>query len=60
VYRDTPKPGESAPEASPAPAAHDWAREVHPDAVLLFRYSALIFDSHRIHYDRRYVTDVEG
>jgi 3-methylfumaryl-CoA hydratase len=28
--------------------------------VLLFRYSALTFNGHRIHYDRRYVTDVEG
>jgi len=28
--------------------------------VLLFRYSALTFNGHRIHYDRRYVTEVEG
>jgi 3-methylfumaryl-CoA hydratase len=31
-----------------------------PDDVLLFRYSALTFNAHRIHYDRRYVTEVEG
>ena len=31
-----------------------------PDDVLLFRYSALTFNGHRIHYDRRYVTGVEG
>ena len=31
-----------------------------PDDVLLFRYSALTFNGHRIHYDRRYVTAVEG
>ena len=31
-----------------------------PDDVLLFRYSALTFNAHRIHYDRRYVADVEG
>ena len=31
-----------------------------PDPVLLFRYSALTFNGHRIHYDRRYVTEVEG
>jgi hydroxyacyl-ACP dehydratase HTD2-like protein with hotdog domain len=30
------------------------------DDVLLFRYSALTFNGHRIHYDRRYVTEVEG
>jgi 3-methylfumaryl-CoA hydratase len=31
-----------------------------PDDVLLFRYSALTFNGHRIHYDRQYVTQVEG
>lgn len=31
-----------------------------PDEVLLFRYSALTFNGHRIHYDRRYATEVEG
>ena len=31
-----------------------------PDAVQLFRYSALTFNGHRIHYDRDYVTQVEG
>ena len=31
-----------------------------PDDVLLFRYSALTFNGHRIHYDRRYATEVEG
>ncbi|HUH92582.1 MAG TPA: MaoC family dehydratase N-terminal domain-containing protein [Casimicrobiaceae bacterium] len=40
------------------PAA--WTRRIVPDDVLLFRYSALTFNSHRIHYDRRYVTEVEG
>ena len=33
---------------------------IEPDDVLLFRYSALTFNGHRIHYDRRYVTEVEG
>ena len=37
-----------------------WRREIAPDPVLLFRYSALTFNGHRIHYDRRYVTEVEG
>jgi 3-methylfumaryl-CoA hydratase len=37
-----------------------WTREVVPDDVLLFRYSALTFNGHRIHYDRKYVTQVEG
>jgi 3-methylfumaryl-CoA hydratase len=44
----------------PAPAAETWRREIHPDPVLLFRYSAVTFNSHRIHYDHPYVTNVEG
>ena len=43
-----------------APAGSAWERRWVPDDVLLFRYSALTFNSHRIHYDRRYVTEVEG
>jgi 3-methylfumaryl-CoA hydratase len=60
VYRDLPKPGEAAPVPRPARADAAWRRDVHPDDVLLFRYSALTFNGHRIHYDRRYVTEVEG
>jgi 3-methylfumaryl-CoA hydratase len=43
-----------------APADPEWTREIVPDEVLLFRYSALTFNGHRIHYDHRYVTEVEG
>ncbi len=56
VYR-----GHSAqppPQAAPKDAA--WERSIHPDDVLLFRYSALTFNGHRIHYDRRYATEAEG
>lgn len=60
VYRDMPQPGEAAPAVSRAPATHDWAREIQPDPILLFRYSALTFNGHRIHYDRRYSTETEG
>ncbi len=42
-----------------APPDFEWERVVHPDDVLLFRYSALTFNGHRIHYDRRYCTGVE-
>ncbi len=42
------------------PANHDWERVVDPDPVTLFRFSAIRFNSHRIHYDRRYTVDVEG
>lgn len=38
----------------------EFSRAIVPDPVLLFRYSALTFNGHRIHYDRSYVTEVEG
>jgi 3-methylfumaryl-CoA hydratase len=43
-----------------APAGEAWSREIRPDPVLLFRYSALTFNGHRIHYDQPYATVVEG
>jgi 3-methylfumaryl-CoA hydratase len=60
VYREHPKP--DAPVQAPQAAAQDedFAREIVPDPVLLFRYSALTFNGHRIHYDRSYATEVEG
>lgn len=60
VYRDMPAPGEQPPPAKPAPEGAVWSRDIAPDEVLLFRYSALTFNGHRIHYDRSYVTGVEG
>ena len=58
VYRDL----SAGAAGTPAPAPDDavWQRVIHPDDVLLFRYSALTFNGHRIHYDRRYATEVEG
>jgi 3-methylfumaryl-CoA hydratase len=44
----------------PAPGGETWRREIRPDPVLLFRYSAVTFNSHRIHYDQPYATKVEG
>ena len=60
VYRDNPKPDE--PQSSPRKAPDDetFCRDIDPDPVMLFRYSALTFNGHRIHYDRTYVTEVEG
>ncbi len=59
VYREAPRP--DAPALAPTPAPQGpWQRRITPDDVLLFRYSALTFNGHRIHYDRRYVTGVEG
>ncbi len=60
VYREAARPDAPPPAPLPAPARADWERPIHPDAVLLFRYSALTFNSHRIHYDLDYVTRVEG
>jgi 3-methylfumaryl-CoA hydratase len=59
VYREAPGPDDAAPTPRPAPSGARWEREWLPDEVLLFRYSALTFNGHRIHYDRRYVADVE-
>ena len=60
VYRDLPSAVPSTPTPIPAPGESAWQRVIVPDDVLLFRYSALTFNGHRIHYDRRYVTEVEG
>lgn len=60
VYRENPKPGQSGPEPQRAPKDAAWSRQIHANEVLLFRYSALTFNGHRIHYDRRYATEVEG
>ncbi len=60
VYRDAPAAGSIAPMPPRARTDEAWSLRVVPDAVLLFRYSALTFNGHRIHYDRSYVTDVEG
>ncbi len=50
----------TAVAASDAPAGTgQWTRVWTPDEVLLFRYSALTYNGHRIHYDRGYVTEVE-
>jgi 3-methylfumaryl-CoA hydratase len=60
VYRAAAAPGEAVPPPTPAPRDAAFSREIVPDDVLLFRYSAITFNGHRIHYDRRYVTEVEG
>jgi 3-methylfumaryl-CoA hydratase len=60
VYREAPQPGAAAAPPQPAPANAAFTRDITPDPVLLFRYSALTFNGHRIHYDRSYVTEVEG
>lgn len=59
VYRAEPEPGAAAPAPQPAPGKAVWTHTVTPDPVMLFRYSALTFNGHRIHYDHPYVTGVE-
>ncbi len=65
VYRDAPPPGSPpAPppltEASFDPTGWDAVRSLVPGPELLFRYSALTFNTHRIHYDHPYATGTEG
>lgn len=60
VYRAAGQPGDPLPQPQPALRDASWSREIVPNPALLFRYSALTFNAHRIHYDRRYVTEVEG
>ncbi|MFO0997326.1 MAG: acyl-CoA dehydrogenase [Alphaproteobacteria bacterium] len=61
VYRAaserTPAP---AVTALPPPPSDAWVRTIRPDPVLLFRYSALTFNAHRIHFDRTYAVESEG
>ena len=60
VYRDAP-PADARPQRPQlAPEGETWSRTIDADAVMLFRYSALTFNSHRIHYDQPYATQVEG
>ena len=60
VYREAVTKDDVPPPPKAALATSTWERKWIPDDVLLFRYSALTFNGHRIHYDRRYVTEVEG
>lgn len=61
VYREAPAAGGSSASArKQARTDHAWMRRVMPGPTLLFRYSALTFNSHRIHYDRPYATQVEA
>jgi 3-methylfumaryl-CoA hydratase len=59
VYREAALPDE-APTLKMARTDEQFSRRVVPDPVLLFRYSALTFNGHRIHYDRPYAMNEEG
>lgn len=60
VYRPAPLPDALEVPPTPAETGAPWQRTFVPDPVSLFRYSALTFNGHRIHYDRSYVTKEEG
>ncbi|WP_158816690.1 acyl-CoA dehydrogenase [Methylocapsa sp. S129] len=54
VYRGSAAPGGLPPTPTHAPDGAQWTERVEPDTTLLFRYSALTFNGHRIHYDQHY------
>lgn len=60
VYRPDPSPGDPSPEPRPAPSDETLAETFRSDPTQLFRYSALTFNGHRIHYDLDYCREVEG
>jgi 3-methylfumaryl-CoA hydratase len=61
VYREPGGPV-AAPCSAPWPPVPEasWTHVMQPDSRLLFRFSALTFNAHRIHYDRAYASEVEG
>ncbi len=60
VYREPPKGPAAAAPTTIDVASMPWRRTIYPDPVMLFRFSALTFNGHRIHYDHPYATEVEG
>ena len=60
VYREAATANDGAPPAPVASEAAAWMRSIHPGPVMLFRFSALTFNAHRIHYDRNYCHEEEG
>lgn len=60
VYREPPPPDSGAATPPSHQAEAQWQTTINPDPVLLFRYSALTFNGHRIHYDQAYARNEEG
>jgi 3-methylfumaryl-CoA hydratase len=62
VYRAAVEVGVVAPQREAAPVTDKpaWSTPIELDPVLVFRYSALTFNAHRIHYDLPYARDIEG
>ncbi|MGE3533177.1 MAG: MaoC family dehydratase N-terminal domain-containing protein [Steroidobacteraceae bacterium] len=59
VYREAARPGDAPVTGKPASVAPQWHRTMVADSTLLFRFSALTFNGHRIHYDLPYASDEE-
>ncbi len=61
VYRGAQQPGTATlPQAADSEPACEWRQDYWPDPVMLFRYSGLTMNGHRIHYDRPYAIDEEA
>ena len=59
VYREAARPGDPQQAGKPAAAIPKWQQQVAANSTLLFRFSALTFNGHRIHYDLPYATGEE-
>ncbi|MEQ8697806.1 MAG: MaoC family dehydratase N-terminal domain-containing protein, partial [Bauldia litoralis] len=60
VYRELDTSGQTPPPVPSEISEPEWRRTISPSPVMLFRYSALTFNNHRIHYDQPYTTQEEG
>ena len=60
VYREKATSSSASAKLVEAPKEFDFSNDINPDPVLLFRYSALTFNGHRIHYDHPFCTEIEG
>jgi 3-methylfumaryl-CoA hydratase len=60
VYREAPRPDEPRRSTTAPQQTAEWTEAFQPDSVILFQFSALTLNGHRIHYDLPYATQVEG
>lgn len=60
VYREASEQGVHPIRTTPMDIDYDWKKTKKVDSVMLFRFSALTFNSHKIHYDKEYATETEG
>jgi 3-methylfumaryl-CoA hydratase len=60
LYRQPSEKGAHPTRTEAMDIDPDWEKSTKPDSILLFRFSALTFNAHRIHYDQDYARNVEG